>query len=153
MGYLLIPGSDRAIARRLVARIDQIAGYPRTLAESELRRVGRTPPGGWATCSTDAAVVVWRHDATGPAQLAGAIAIHYGPDVVRMLSRRLVDPEDGAGKRLIQQIIADRGWVLRTDAQGLPDPGDETRQPWTRLAHRDGADGSADGVPIPEGKE
>lgn len=149
MGYLLIPASDRAAARRLLGRIDQIAGYPRTLAESELTRRGPTPPGGWATCVTDTAVSVWLHDASGAAQLHGAIGIHFGRDLVDMLDTRSVDVLDGGGKRRIRQIITGRGWQLRSDAQGLPgEP-----EAWMRVAHRDGAEGSADGVPIPEGEE
>lgn len=152
MGYLLGPPADRPRLRRLLRRIDEMAGYPRDIT-AEVTRIGRTPPGGWADCTTDAAVSVYVHDDTGPAQLHGAWAIHYGPEVVRMVAVRLWDPEDGGGKRALRDIITELGWVIRTDAQGLPDPGDETRQPWTRVAHRDGEPGSTTGVPIPEGEE
>lgn len=144
MAWLLIPADDRAAARKLAQRIDQILGYPRDLAESELRRIGPTPPGGWAACRTETAPLIMVHDDTGAAQLHGAIALQTDAIVEAMADARSFDV-DGS-KRRLRAIIADRGWVLRAELPGQPEA-------WSAVAARDGAEGSADGVPIPEGEE
>ena len=148
MGYLIGPAADRPKARKLLRRLDEMAGYPRDVT-AECTRIGPTPPGGWVDVQTDAIVSVYLHDNTGAAQLQGAWAIHYGPEAARMVAVRLWDPEDGGGKRALRDIITELGWVIRTDAEGLPGQ----PEAWTLLPVRDGEPGSATGVPIPEGQE
>ena len=146
MAWLLIPGSDRAAARKLVARIDQILGYPRE--ETAATGVVHVGPGRHpAVVRTESQTMILVHDATGPALLDGVIAISTDA-VVDAMKDRLVDVR--GVKQRIQDIIAERGWEVRA---ALPDPADETRDPWTRVEPRDGAQGSADGVPVPEGQE
>ncbi len=143
MAWLLVPGTDRAALRRVLRRIDEILGYPRAHAADE--------PGVKAGRSglpyTDAALAVWLHDASGPVQLHGAIAVDVD-GIAAALADRQIDA--GAGRQRLRDIIAARGWAVRAD---LPDPNELERAPWTRLAHRDGEPGSVDGRPIPEGEE
>lgn len=148
MRWLLLPADDRPAAREIVSRIDQILGYPRQHAEGELARHGRAPAGGWPAVRTETQVPVYVHDDTGVAQLHGAIAIGVDGVVEAIADSRNIDVGDGIRRRL-RDTIAARGWVLRSDAQGMPGEPDA----WTRVAHRDGAEGSADGRPIPEGEE
>lgn len=141
MKVLLVPFVDRALLRRVFQRIDQIKGFPRELDPSEYTRgPGRhsaTPP------RTETAFGVQIHDNTGPVALRRLIAVTVD-DMADALGERFIE-HDSVRKRL-KRIIADQGWELRTE---LPDP----EGPWTAVEPRDGADGSADGVPIPEGEE
>ena len=141
MKWLLIPASDRPAARRLVARLDQILGYPRTLAAGEYVRHG----GGRHTVPrVETAIAVLVHDDTGASALTGAIAISV-TDVVAAMQDRQVDVGDGARRR-VRDIIVARGWRISDTLPGQ-------REAWAQVAARDGQPGSADGVPIPEGEE
>ncbi len=141
MSWLIGPAEDRPKLRRVVARIDAILGYPRTHAESELRRRGSGP---WApTVRTETQCAVMRHDLTGATILQGAIAISLD-EVTDALRDRFVEI-DGVRKR-VRQWIADQGWEVRADLPGA-------LSAWSELQPRDGEAGSADGVPIPDGEE
>lgn len=145
MTWLLIPATDRAQARRVVQRIDQMLGYPRQLAESEITRIGaasqRIPI---ERIRTETQTVVLVHsESAGVAQLRGAVAILVD-DVVDALRGRFV--EIGGVRRRIREWIVAQGWQVRASL-----PGAESN--WRQVAPRDGAEGSADGVPIPEGAE
>lgn len=142
MTWLLAPAADRLKARRVVSRIDQILGYPRTLAESEIVRVGPASQSVPAP-RTETQVPVMHHDMTGATILHGAIAI--GVDaVITSLRERFVEI-DGVRKR-IREWIADQAWETRADLPGV-------ESAWSSVTPRDGAGGSVDGVPIPEGLE
>jgi len=147
MRWLLIPGTDRPAARRLVRRIDEILGFPREHAPAEYVVHGATgralpPP------RTETHMAILRHDATGDSRLHGAIAVGFTRAVLEVLADRVVDV--GSARERLRDVIAARGWQVRDT---LPDPGDETRQPWARRPPRDGEPGSATGRPIPEGEE
>lgn len=143
MTWLLIPATDRAQARRLVQRIDQMLGYPRTLTESEIARIGPASQLVPAPhVESQVSVMVHATDA-GTTQLRGAIAVHVDP-IVDALRERVVEI-DGVRRR-IREWIADRGWQVMAELPGVADR-------WSMAAPRDGAEGSADGVPIPEGSE
>jgi hypothetical protein len=143
MTWLLVPATDRAILRRVLGRLDAIVGYPRTHSRSE-PGVVCAPSSPLPT--TIALATVLRHDLTGPAQLQGALAVRIKPDMRATLSRRVVETADG--RKTLAAWITDRAWELRAD---LPDPPTLAANHWTLLAPRDGAAGSADGTPIPEG--
>lgn len=152
MRVLLVPptATDRDIARRLVARIDQILGLPRAHTRDE-EGVAWDPRG---TCFTESLFGIFLHDSTGPSQLHGVVALVVDDPPDRIL-RRIIE-RDGTRRTLrewIQWLVANRGWVLRDgdlpDAAGI----DDAHNPWTMLPPRDGEPGSADGQPIPEGEE
>lgn len=144
--WLLIPGADRAAARRVVGRIDQILGYPRVHAASEVERVGlasQLVP--LASISTETQMEILVHSTTaGATLLRGVIAINVNA-LHDALRRRYFDIGDGV-RKLLRDIITERGWEVRATLPGL-------EENWTRVATRDGEAGSADGVPIPEGSE
>jgi hypothetical protein len=146
MMWLLIPGSDRAAARRVVSRIDQILGYPRTHAAGEVDRVGsasQVVP--LASISTETQMEILVHSTTaGLLALRGVIAINVN-SVADALRRRYFDIGDGV-RKLLRDIITERGWEVRATLPGV-------EANWTRVATRDGEAGSSDGVPIPEGSE
>ena len=75
MTWLLAPSTDRLLARRFVARLDQILGYPRTLAESEITRHGPASQSVAAPrCETEMAVYV--HSTTaGVTALRGVVDV------------------------------------------------------------------------------
>lgn len=142
MTWLLIPAADRAKARTVVSRMDAVLGYPRTLAESEITRIGpvsQTIPA--PRCETQTAVML--HDATGAAALHGAIAIQVD-DVVQSLRERPVDI-DGT-RKLIREWIADQAWQTQPTLPGV-------LAAWANVTPRDGGTGSADGRPIPESED
>lgn len=142
MTWLLAPAVDRSKVRRVVSRIDQILGYPRTLSESEIVRVGvASKAAPRPVTSTQCVVLV--HDATGATVLHGAIAVGLDP-VITALRERFVEI-DGVRKR-VREWIADQGWETRADLPGVVSA-------WSSVTPRDGAAGSADGTPIPEGNE
>ena len=137
---LIAPASDRVLLRRIATRLDQILGFPRTLAESEVTRTGPSSQSA-PLPRIDAAFAIHLHDMTGPVALRGAVALEVDN---HGLGRRFVR-YSGTRKR-VSAWITDQGWDVRGGLPGDPDK-------WTRLPHRDGAAGSADGVPIPEGDE
>lgn len=145
MRWLLIPSSDRAAARKLAARIDQILGWPRQHTEAEIIRRGpaaqRVP---LAAIRTETQMPIMVHDQTGAAQLHGAVAIGIDA-VVDALQDRQVDVGDGL-KRRIRDVISNRGWQIRDALPG-------EIEAWRDVLPRDGADGSSTGEPIPEGEE
>jgi hypothetical protein len=140
--YLIAPATDRVLLRRFLGRIDQILGYPRAhaLSEAEVR-----VSAGGPLPVTETAFVVYVHDAVNDAPiLHGAIAVQVD-GIAESLRERFLENGSGVRKRL-REWIQDQGWEVRPDLPG-------TRLAWTRIAHRDGAAGSATGVPIPEGSE
>jgi hypothetical protein len=142
VSWLLIPAADRLKARRVVARMDAMLGYPRTLAEGEIQRIGsasQTAPRPFT--ATQCTVLL--HDNTGATVLWGAIAIKLDP-VITALRERFVTID--AVRKRIREWIADQGWETRADLPGVAIA-------WTSVTPRDGAAGSADGTPIPEGSE
>ena len=84
------------------------------------------------------------HDNTGATILHGAVAIGFDSTVADAMRERDFDV-DGI-KRKLRQVIIDRVWEVRDDLPGDP-------AAWTRVAPRDGQEGSATGEPIPEGSE
>jgi hypothetical protein len=143
MSWLLIPAADRAIARRIVARLDAILGYPRAHAEAEVTRRGGGRHVPIALVRTDAETCVMLHDMTGAAALQGAVAIGVS-DVLDAMRDRFVEYE--GTRRRVREWIADRGWEVRANLPGVD-------AAWSERPARDGAAGSADGVPIAEGAE
>ncbi len=141
MRWLLIPAADRAKGRRVVQRVDQILGYPRTHAEGDFTRHGGAPHA--ASVYTETQPIVMLHDATGATVLHGAIAISVN-GVVDALRTRFIEI-DGVRKRL-SQWITDQGWTLADDLPGVASA-------WTQIAVRDGEAGSATGIPIAPGDE
>ena len=139
--HLLVPFVDRAILRRVLQRIDQILGYPRDLDPSEYTRgPGRhsaTPP------RTETAFGVRIHANTGPVALRRLIAVTVDDGADRLGGRFI---EHNSVRKRLRDWVRDQGWQIRDE---LPDPDG----PWTAVEPRDGADGSATGVPIPEGEE
>lgn len=146
MMWLLIPGSDRPAARRVVGRIDQILGYPRQHAAGEIARNGVASQAVPAlVIRTETQMDIRIHSTTaGLLALRGVIAINVN-SVVDALRGRYFDIGDGV-RKLLRDIITERGWEVRATLPGL-------EENWTRVATRDGEAGSADGVPIPEGSE
>lgn len=107
MTWVLAPSGDRALARRVAQRLDQILGYPRTHAEPELTRRGRGPHA--PTVSTETLVAVHIHSTTaGATLLRGAIAIGISEDARLALRERFV--EHNAVRKRIREWIADQGW-------------------------------------------
>jgi hypothetical protein len=139
---VIAPGSDRALFRRFAQRLDQILGFPRTLAESEITRTGPASQSA-ALPHTETAFTVYVHDDTGAVQLRGALALEVDGHATGLASRFV---QHNAVRKRVSEWIADQGWVVRADL-----PGQESA--WTYLDARDGAAGSADGVPIAEGEE
>lgn len=140
MSYLLAPATDRALMRRVLQRVDQILGWPRTHVDGEAGyRRGRNAP----AAHTESQFAVYVHDATGATILHGALAVHID-GISAALRERFVDHE-GTRKRL-REWIADQGWEVRADLPGVASA-------WTRVLPRDGAEGSATGMPIAEGDE
>jgi hypothetical protein len=138
--YLCAPAADRALFRTVISRADQILGYPRTHASGEPDVVIAS---GAPAPVTSAAFAVFVHDNTGAEILHGAVAAQVD-GITSALRERFV--EHNAVRKRIREWIADQGWELRATLPGV-------RSAWTRLAARDGAAGSATGVPIPEGQE
>lgn len=138
--YLLAPATDRALMRKALGRLDQILGYPRTHSRDEPDV--HCPPGA-ALPYTEAAFAVYLHDNTGATLLHGAIAVAVN-GVGATLRERFI--EHNLTRKRLREWIADQGWETRTSLPG-------SRDAWTRVEPRDGADGSADGTPIPEGDE
>lgn len=141
MTWLVIPASDRALARRVVQRIDEVLGYPRALSEADVSRIGtvsRTAPIAGLTTESQAIVMLHVSDA-GTTALRGAVAIGVDP-VVNALRDRVVDI-DGVRRR-IRDWIAAQGWQVFGSLPGAIDR-------WSQVVPRDGATGSPDGVPIP----
>jgi len=136
--WLLIPAADRDKARAVLSRIDAILGYPRTLAEAEIVRIGQASQSAPAPrTETQTAVFVHASDA-GVTQLRGAVAIQVD-DVIDALRERRVTL-DGTRKR-IREWIADQGWEVRADLPGVIER-------WSQVAPRDGGTGSTTGEPI-----
>lgn len=144
--WLLIPGTDRAAARRVVGRIDQILGFPRQHAAAEVVRTGAASQAvPLSTVRTETQMEILVHSTTaGVLALRGVIAINVN-SVVDALRGRYFDVGDGL-RKLLRDIITERGWEVRATLPGV-------EANWTRVATRDGEAGSADGVPIPEGEE
>lgn len=149
MRALHFPAADRAIARRLWARLDVITGYPRTHADDEpgvQRGIGAAP------VYTETLFAAYLHDATGSPLLWGVVALAIDDPPADMLRRRL--PYQGTTRTLgawlahLETPIASggRGWVRMTSLPGQPEA-------WSLIAPRDGEAGSADGRTIPEGDE
>lgn len=136
--YLLVPAADRALLRAVLRRLDEVLGFPRTLAESEIVRSGEASQHAPAPY-TEAAFGVWLHDNTGATVLHGAIAVCIN-DIGDTLRERQIT--HGGTRKKLRQWIADQGWEIRTDL-----PGAITA--WTQIAPRDGEPGSSTGVPIP----
>jgi hypothetical protein len=146
MTWLLVPATDRAILRRVLGRLDAIMGYPRTHSREEPGLVcGPRAP----LPRTDTLVAVYRHDLTGAAQLHGALAVAIDDYGAQLGARRIT--HDGTTRTLAEWVSV-LGWEVRATLPDSPATID-TPGPWTRLPHRDGADGSATGTPIPEGDE
>lgn len=143
MPWLIAPAADRPLVRRIVARLDAILGYPRQLAESEITRVGGGRHVPIELLRTDAQTVVMLHDMTGAAAIQGAVAIWVDP-VIDALRERFV--EHLTIRKRVREWIADRGWEVRATLPGVASA-------WALLPHRDGAAGSSDGQPIPDGAE
>ena len=146
MTWLLIPGADRAAARRVAGRMDAILGYPRQLSESEITRIGeasqRVPI---ASIRTETQTAILLHSAVaGAVALRGVIAVNVG-DVAAALRERFFDIGDGV-RKLLRDITTERGWEVRADLPGAA-------ANWSPIATRDGAAGSVDGVPIADGAE
>lgn len=146
MRALLGAGTERAAFRRLWSRLDQITGYPRTLAESEITRTGpasQRAPRPYIESLFYGLV----HDDTGATILHGAIALVVDELPDGLLRRRI---EHGGTTRTLAEWIQrgrdTRGWEVRSDLPGQPEA-------WTIVQPRDGAVGSATGEPIPEGEE
>ena len=141
--YMLVPFADRDVLRSLIVRLDQIVGFPRTHSASEHGisiGAGNKPP------YTETLFAVQIHDTTGPLALQRVIAVTVD-DLATALAERFIT-HLGVRKRLREWVI-DRGWQLRTT---LPE-GDLEPSPWSPVPVRDGAAGSATGVPIAEGSE
>lgn len=143
MTWVLAPSADRALARRVAQRLDEILGYPRTHAEPELTRRGSGPHA--PTVSTETLIAVFVHSTTaGATLLRGVIAINISDAARAALADRVV--EHSSVRKRVREWIADQGWEVRADRPGLD-------ANWTDVTPRDGAQGSATGVPIPEGEE
>jgi hypothetical protein len=139
--YVIAPAADRTLFRRILGRADEILGFPRTHSTAE----GNVQiASGAAAPVTEAAFAVFLHDNTGATILHGAVAAQVN-GISDLLAGRFFENGSGVRKRL-SAWIADQGWEVRADLPGV-------RSAWTRVAHRDGAAGSATGVPIPEGSE
>lgn len=142
--YLIGASTERAAFRQLWQRLDQITGYPRTHSADEPGvRIGRGAPPPY----TETLFAGFVHDSTGATILHGAVALMVDEVPPGLLSRRIT--HGGTTRTLAEWIAwgeANRGWQVRASL-----PGAESA--WTRVAHRDGAEGSATGVPIPEGSE
>lgn len=143
MPWVIAPAADRALLRRIVARLDAILGYPRQLAESEVTRVGGGRHVPIELLRTDAQTTVMVHDATGAVALHGAVALFVDP-VLDGLRERFVDHL--ATRKRVRLWIADQAWQVRADLPGVA-------AAWSALPHRDGAEGSANGAPIADGAE
>lgn len=144
--WLLVPGTDRAAARRVVGRIDQILGFPRQHAAGEVVRTGPASQSvPLSTVRTETQMEILVHSTTaGVLALRGVIAVNVNA-LHDALRRRYFDIGDGV-RKLLRDIITERGWELRATLPGV-------EANWTRVATRDGEAGSSDGVPIPEGSE
>lgn len=144
--WLLVPGTDRAAARRVVGRIDQILGFPRQHGAGEVERNGVASQAVPLTSiRTETQMEILVHSSTaGLLALRGVIAINVNA-LHDALRRRYFDIGDGV-RKLLRDIITERGWELRATLPGV-------EANWTRVATRDGEAGSSDGVPIPEGSE
>lgn len=143
MTWIIIPATDRARARAFVARLDAAMGYPRTHARDEPGLVlhERSP-----APRTETLCMLLRHDATGPAQLHGAVAILIDESTRKALRDRRVTI-DGV-TRSVARWVEVLGWQARASLPGAPTTIYEV-SPWSQLPPRDGAAGSATGVPIP----
>ena len=139
MRVLLVPDTayDRGVARRLWSRLDQIEGYPRTHSADE---PGVAAAPGRPLPRTE---TLW----AGYEREDGVIALPTGGVPERLRSRRI---SYGGTTRTVEEwigrLVAERGWQFVETLPGEPEE-------WQPLAVRDGADGSPDGVPIPEGDE
>jgi hypothetical protein len=136
------PASDRPLVRRFAQRLDQILGFPRTLAESEVTRTGPASQSA-PLPRIETAFAAHVRDATGAVILHGAIALEVDGRAVELANRFV---EHAATRKRVSEWVADQGWQIRGDLPGDPEA-------WTALEPRDGAAGSADGTPIPEGSE
>lgn len=141
-----MPAADRPIARALWERLDEIEGFPRTLAESEITRIGpasqRVP-----APYTETLFTAYVHDDTGAAALHGAVALTIDEPPEGLMRRRLT--YNGTTRTLREWVdvgIANRGWQIRDALPGVAEA-------WSLVAPRDGEAGSADGVLIAEGAE
>jgi len=138
---LIAPVGDRLRVQRVVARLDQILGYPRThsIGEPGVRvATGRLPPRTESSCA-----VLLHSD--------GRVAVVISDETRAEVAERIIDDGQGARKKL-RTWIQDQGWQVATSLPDQPSSVDMP-SPWTVLPVRDGAAGSADGVPIPEGAE
>jgi len=145
--YLLVPFVDRDLLRSLLARLDQIKGYPRVhTLDDPIVQVGAAFRGWTTPPYTETLFAVQIHDTTGPLALRRVIAVTVD-DLATALAERYI-AHLGVRKRL-REWVADRGWKLVTT---LPE-GDLDPSPWSPVPVRDGAAGSADGVPIKDGDE
>lgn len=136
--------TERAAFRTLWSRLDQITGYPRTHSADEPGvRIGRGAPLPY----TETLFAGFIHDDTGATILHGAVALMVDEVPPGLLARRIT--HGGVTRTLAEWIAwgqANRGWEVRADLPGVA-------AAWTRVQPRDGAAGSADGVPIAEGDE
>jgi hypothetical protein len=129
MTWLLAPTADRPIVRKMLRAIDVLLGYPRTLAESEITRVGNGPHAPTSRTETQCAVRVNTN--------LGAIAVSVDA-VIQALRDRTVQID---GEQ-IRVRIDDLGWELRANL-----PGNAAN--WTPVPPRDGGAGSTTGEPVP----
>lgn len=135
----LVPATtyDRAVVRRLWSRIDQIEGYPRTHALDEpgwqigsaVKQAPRTET-EWSALVRD-----------------GVVALFTGEVPAKLLARRITySSTTRTLGQWLDQLTTNRGWQLVAELPGDPEE-------WQPVPVRDGAAGSADGVPIPAGEE
>jgi len=141
--YLLVPFADRDLLRQVLVRLDQIVGFPRTHSPGE---PGLSIGAGGKIPYTETLFSVQIHGTTGPLALRRVISVTVD-DLAAALGERSIS-HLGVRKRL-REWVADRGWKLVTT---LPENDLEPR-PWSPVPVRDGAAGSATGVPIKEGAE
>ena len=125
MTWLVAPLADRPLVRRILRAIDVLLGYPRTLAESELVRVGRPPHA--ATVRTEAQCAVMLS--------ATHIAVSIDPFVQALIGRQVTI--DGQATTV---TLTRGGW---TTSATLP------AGTWTPAPARDGGEGSTTGRPVP----
>jgi hypothetical protein len=124
MSWLLIPLADRAIVGRVIRAIDVLLGYPRTLAESELVRIGRGPHAPTVRTETQCAVLIG----------ATHLAVSVDAIVQALVGRQItIDAQQ------VTVTLTRAGWsIVETLPAGT----------WTPLPPRDGGAGSTTGVPV-----
>lgn len=123
--YITVAPTDRDLGRAVLARIDALLGYPRSIA-SECRHVGGGRHAPLSDAHTETAAAVYEHP-------TGGLLVILREEDYAAVHDEIVDV---AGGRTLRALERAAGWAPRDRHPALTP---ETRELWRARPPRDGA--------------